>query len=42
VCKSHIGEPVSATNFRSDVNTNGAINAADEAIIKAHLGTGLP
>jgi hypothetical protein len=42
VCKSHIGEPISATNFRSDVNTNGAINAADEAIIKAHLGTGLP
>jgi hypothetical protein len=42
LCKSHIGEPVSATNFRSDINTNGAINAGDLAIIKTNLGIGLP
>ncbi len=40
--KSRVGQPVSETNFRSDVNANGAINATDVAIVKASIGTGLP
>src|SRR2546423_274320 len=40
--KSQIGQPVSATNFRSDVNTSGSINASDVSIIKSEIGNGLP
>lgn len=42
LCKSHLGEAASATNFRSDANANGTVNAADTAIVKSHLGSGLP
>ena len=40
--KSRIGQPVDATNFRSDVNANGTINASDAAIVKSNIGSGLP
>jgi hypothetical protein len=40
--KGHLGQTIDATNFRSDVNANGSINAADTAIIKQNSGTSLP
>jgi hypothetical protein len=40
--KSRLGQTVDATNFRSDVNANGTLNAGDVAIVKSNLGTGLP
>jgi hypothetical protein len=40
--KARLGQTVDATNFRSDVNANGTINAADVSITKSHLGSGLP
>jgi hypothetical protein len=39
--KSQAGQPVDATNLRSDVNVNGSINAADTAIVKQNSGTSL-
>lgn len=42
LCKSQLGQAVTAANFRSDVNANGAINAADVALIKGHSGTSIP
>jgi hypothetical protein len=42
LCKSQLGQTVTAANFRSDVNANGAINAADVALIKGHSGTSIP
>ncbi len=40
--KSQLGQPVTGANFRTDVNANGSINAADGGIVKAHSGTSLP
>src|SRR5262249_20687994 len=40
--KARLGPTVDTFNFRSDVNANGTIDAADVSIIKLHLGTGLP
>jgi hypothetical protein len=42
LCKSQLGQTVTAANFRSDMNANGAINAADVALIKGHSGTSIP
>jgi hypothetical protein len=42
LCKSQLGQTVTAANFKEDVNVNGAINAADVAIIKGHSGTSIP
>ena len=39
--KSSSGQPVSATNFRIDVNTSGQINAGDIALVKSKSGTAL-
>jgi hypothetical protein len=33
---------IDATNFRSDVNANGSINAGDIALAKQYTGTSLP
>ena len=41
LCKSHIGQPVDATNFRADINASGVINATDTAIIKTNIGAAL-
>jgi hypothetical protein len=40
--KSQSGLPVSADNFRADVNPNGSINATDVSLVKSRAGTGLP
>lgn len=40
--KSRIGQPIDATNFRTDINANGVINASDTGIVKFSLGSGLP
>ncbi len=40
--KSQVGQVVSGSNFREDVNLNGSINAADLALVKANVGTSLP
>lgn len=40
--KSRIGQPINSTNFRSDINASGTINATDAASIKAKIGTALP
>src|SRR5437588_7382001 len=40
--KSRVGQPVDTTNFRSDVNTNGALNVSDVVIVKSKVGTSLP
>ena len=36
--KSRLGQPVDATNFRSDVNANGSINAGDVGLVKSKVG----
>ena len=40
--KAQSGNPVTASNFREDVNTNGAINASDVSAVKTKSGTALP
>jgi hypothetical protein len=40
--KGQAGQPVSASNFREDVNTNGVINASDISLVKSKSGTSLP
>jgi hypothetical protein len=40
--KSQSGQAVSATNFRTDVNTNGSINGSDVSLVKSKTGTALP
>jgi hypothetical protein len=40
--KSRIGQPVDATNFRSDFNVNGSINTTDVSLAKSKVGTALP
>jgi len=36
------GRPVTASNFRADVNANGSINSSDIGLVKARSGTALP
>jgi hypothetical protein len=33
---------VTGANFRTDINANGSVNAADTAIVKANAGHTLP
>jgi Dockerin type I domain len=40
--KSRSGQPVSATNFRSDVTVDGSLNSADISLVKSKSGTALP
>jgi hypothetical protein len=40
--KTQSGRPVTAANFRSDVNLNGSINGSDISLVKSRSGTGLP
>ena len=39
--KANVGIPVTATNFRSDVTANGAINTSDVSAVKSKSGGGL-
>jgi hypothetical protein len=34
--------PINASNFRTDVNANGAINATDVSAVKASSGNSVP
>ncbi|MGI8819546.1 MAG: RHS repeat domain-containing protein [Chthoniobacterales bacterium] len=36
------GQPLSAANFRSDVNMDGAIDSTDVDLVRAEAGSGLP
>ncbi len=40
--KSQSGQPMSAANFRADVNVSGSINASDIGLVKSASGTSLP
>ncbi len=40
--KSRIGQSVTATNFRSDLNGTSSINGSDAAIVKSSIGSALP
>ena len=40
--KSKSGQPVDATNFRTDITVNGSINASDVSLVKSNSGTALP
>ena len=40
--ESQVGQPVSGSNFREDVNANGTISATDVALVKSDVGTALP
>jgi hypothetical protein len=40
--KSQVGQPVTMSNFREDVNVNGPISATDVALVKSKVGTALP
>jgi hypothetical protein len=40
--KSISGQPVSSTNFFSDVNVSGTLNSSDISLVKAQSGTHLP
>jgi hypothetical protein len=37
-----VGQPVSGSNFREDVNANGTISSTDVALVKSEVGTALP
>jgi 6-phosphogluconolactonase (cycloisomerase 2 family) len=40
--KIQSGQPVTASNFRTDVTVNGTLNASDIALVKTRSGTALP
>jgi len=40
--KAQIGQIVTNSNFRADVNANGTINGNDVSLVKSRLGTSLP
>jgi len=40
--KSQVGQAVTSSNFREDVNVNGTISATDVALVKSKVGTALP
>ena len=40
--RGQVGMPVTITNFREDVQVNGAINNADVKLVKSHRGATLP
>jgi hypothetical protein len=41
--KGQSGQPVTSSNFRTDVNVSGgSINASDIGVVKSRAGTSLP
>jgi hypothetical protein len=40
--KGQIGQAITSSNFRTDLNLSGTINSSDAAIAKANSGTSLP
>jgi hypothetical protein len=37
-----VGQTVTSSNFREDVNANGTISATDVALVKSDVGHALP
>jgi hypothetical protein len=40
--RGQVGLPVSASNFREDVNIDGAITSADVSLVRSDIGHTLP
>jgi hypothetical protein len=40
--KSQVGQAVTGSNFREDVNADGSLTSTDVALTKLHVGDGLP
>jgi hypothetical protein len=40
--KSQVGQAVTGSNFREDVNADGSVSSSDVALTKSHVGDGLP
>jgi hypothetical protein len=40
--RNQVGMPVTALNFREDVNANGSISNADVRLVKSNFGHPLP
>jgi hypothetical protein len=40
--RGQVGMPVSASNFREDVNIDGAITSADVSLVRSNVGHSLP
>jgi len=40
--KAQIGQIVTNSNFRADLNANGTINGNDVSLVKSRFGTSLP
>jgi hypothetical protein len=40
--KSQVGQTVTSSNFREDVNASGTITATDVTIVKSDVGHALP
>jgi hypothetical protein len=40
--KAQSGNPVTATNFREDLNHDGNVNASDVGLVKSRTGTAIP
>jgi Dockerin type I domain len=40
--RSQVGLPVTASNFRADVRTNGSIDARDVRLVRSNVGHSLP
>jgi hypothetical protein len=40
--KTQSGQPVTASNFRTDVNASGSINSTDIGLVKSRSGTEIP
>ncbi len=42
VVDGQLGQPVTAENFRADVNANGSVDEADESLVQSNSGKLLP
>jgi hypothetical protein len=40
--RGQVGLPVTASNFREDVNVDGAITSADVSLVRSNVGHSLP
>lgn len=39
--KAEVGQPITSSNFRTDVNVSGTINATDLSVVKTQVGMGI-
>ncbi len=40
--KAQVGQLVTSSNFRTDINVSGTISASDVATVKSKIGTAVP